>query len=81
MSKRIPWYGGLWEILIGLTKTSIRKALSKGSMSINEVQTLTADVNAIIDNRFFTFIATQLKVSGPLIPLHRINLYTLQFRL
>jgi len=27
--KRTPWYGGFWERLVGLTKTSIKKVLGR----------------------------------------------------
>ena len=36
----IPWYGGFWERLIGLTKTAIKKILGRRHVSLSTLETI-----------------------------------------
>lgn len=42
--KRVSWYEGFWERLIGVTKTVIRKTPGRASITITELQTLIVDL-------------------------------------
>ena len=49
--KRAPWYGGFWERLIGLTKLSLEKVLGKTNISLDELQTIIAEIEAVLNDR------------------------------
>ena len=49
--ERAPWYGGFWERLIGLTKLSLKKVLGKTSIALDELQTIFAEIEAVLNDR------------------------------
>ena len=46
--KRAPWYGGWWELLIGLTKTALKKTLGRANVSLIVLETLFVEVEAVL---------------------------------
>ena len=52
--KRAPWYGGFWERMIGLTKMSIKKVLGRAHISLLMLQTITVEIEAILNDRPIT---------------------------
>jgi hypothetical protein len=48
--KRAPWYGGFGEHLVGLTKTTLKKTLGRLSITLEELQTLIVEVEAILSD-------------------------------
>ncbi|XP_071132833.1 uncharacterized protein [Mytilus edulis] len=68
--KRAPWFGGWWERLIGLTKTSIRKVLGKSLIDLETLQTVTTEIESILNDRPLTYISSDLVDSEPLTPAH-----------
>ena len=68
--KRAPWCGGFWEQLIGLTKKAIRKTLGTASVTLTELQTLTVDVEAILNDRPITCVSSDSADEEPLTPSH-----------
>ena len=38
MPKRVPWCGGFWERVIGLTKTTIKKVLERSFITLEALQ-------------------------------------------
>ena len=71
--KRAPWYGGLWERLIGLTKLSLKKVLGKTNITLEELQTVTAEIEAILNDRPITYVSSELDDEEPLTPLWLTN--------
>ena len=71
--KRAPWYGGFWERLIGLTKRAIKKTLGKTSVTLTELQTLTVEVEAILNDRPITFVSSDSADEEPLTPSHLLH--------
>ncbi|XP_064620787.1 uncharacterized protein LOC135483687 [Lineus longissimus] len=67
--KRAPWWGGFWERLIGLTKTSLKKVLGRAFVSVDELNTLLIEVEAGLNDRPLTYISEDVDVS-PLSPSH-----------
>ena len=68
--KRAPWYGGFWERLIGLTKTALKKTLGRASVTLEELQTLIVEVEAILNDRPITFVSSEINDEEPLTPSH-----------
>ncbi|GBL88878.1 hypothetical protein AVEN_158982-1 [Araneus ventricosus] len=52
-----PWWGGFWELLIGLLKTTLRKVLGKASLRYEELSTILCDCENIINSRSITSIS------------------------
>ncbi|XP_053380742.1 uncharacterized protein LOC128548959 [Mercenaria mercenaria] len=65
-----PWYGGWWERLIGVTKTSIKKVLGKSLVSLEVLQTIVTEVECIVNDRPLTHISTDPTDEEPLTPSH-----------
>ena len=68
--KRAPWYGGFWERLIGLTKLSLKKVLGKANITLEELQTITTEIEAVLNDRPITYISSELDDDEPLTPSH-----------
>ena len=56
--QRVPWFGGFWERLIGLTKKSLKRSF----VMLSELQTIIVEVEAILYDRIHD--------DGPLTPAH-----------
>ena len=52
--KKAPWYGGFWERLIGLTKSTIKKVLGRAAVNLCTLQTVVVEVEAIPNYRPLT---------------------------
>jgi len=68
--KRAPWYGGFWERLIGLTKTTLRKVLGRAFVTLPALQTLIVEIEAVLNDRPLTYVSTDLDDPNPLTPSH-----------
>lgn len=71
--KQAPWYGGLWERLIGLTKRTIKKTLGKASITLTELQTLAVEVEAVLNDRPITYVSSDCVDEEPLTPSHLLS--------
>ena len=68
--KRAPWYGGFWERLIGLTKTSLKKILGRRYVSMETLQTIVTEIEAVINDRPLTHVSSNIDDLEPLTPSH-----------
>lgn len=68
--KKAPWYGGFWERLIGLTKTTLKKVLGRAFISLSDLQTIVVEIEAILNDRPLTYTSTDLNDPEPLCPSH-----------
>ena len=68
--KTAPWYGGFWERLIGLTKTTLKKVLGRTFISLINLQTIVVEIEAILNDRPLTYTSTDLNDPEPLCPSH-----------
>ncbi|XP_065918796.1 uncharacterized protein [Dysidea avara] len=66
--KRAPWYGDWWERLIGLTKMALKKVLGRSRVTLAVLQTLIAEVEAILNDRPLTYVSCELNDLEPLTP-------------
>ena len=49
--KRAPWFGGFWERLIGLTKSTLKKILGRAHATLESLQTIVVEVEALLNDR------------------------------
>ena len=68
--KRAPWYGGFWERLIGLTKSSLKKVLGRTFAKLSTIQTIIVEIEGILNDRPLTYISSDVKDPKPLTPAH-----------
>ena len=68
--KRAPWYGGFWERLIGLTKNCLRKTLGRSYVTLETLQTVITEIEAIINDRPLTYLSSNIEDDDPLTPSH-----------
>ena len=68
--KRAPWYGGFWERLIGLTKSTIKKVLGRAAVNLCTLQTIVVEVEAILNDRPLTYVSSDIKDEEALTPAH-----------
>ena len=68
--KKAPWFGGFWERLIGLTKTTIKKILGRAHVSLLVLQTIVVEVELILNNRPLTYLSDDVRDPEPLTPSH-----------
>ena len=54
--KEAPWYGGFWERLIGLTKSTIKKVLGRAAVNLCTLETIVVKVEAILNDGPLTYI-------------------------
>ena len=51
-----PWWGGLFEILVRSTERCLKKCLGRSRLTHEEIITLLAEIEAVINNRPLTFL-------------------------
>ncbi|XP_076072041.1 uncharacterized protein LOC143043745 [Mytilus galloprovincialis] len=68
--KRAPWYGGFWERLIALTKTSLKKTLGRTQVSMETLQTVVTEIERILNDRPLTYFSSDIRDCETLTPAH-----------
>ncbi|XP_071123186.1 uncharacterized protein [Mytilus edulis] len=68
--KRAPWYGGFWERLIALTKTSLKKVLGRSQVNMETLQTVVTEIETILNDRPLTYPSSNIKDCEALTPSH-----------
>ena len=71
--KKAPWFGGFWEHLIGLTKSAIKKVLGRTHISLQVLQTIVVEVEALLNDRPLTYVSYDLNDPEPLTPSHLLS--------
>lgn len=71
--KRVPWYGGFWEKLIGLTKNALQKVLGRAQVTLSELQTIIVAIEAILNDRPMTYVSTNIDDDEALTLSHLLN--------
>ena len=66
--ERAPWWGGFWERLVGLTKSSLRRTLGRALLGRQELETVLCNVESAINARPLTAISDDPTDQPPLRP-------------
>ncbi|GFW79508.1 g patch domain-containing protein 8 [Trichonephila clavipes] len=74
------WWGGWWERLIRILKNLLRRVLGRASLSYEEMLTVLADCESVINARPLTYVTESeaIKPISPLMFLQDIQEYKLQ---
>ncbi|XP_057377031.1 uncharacterized protein LOC130698388 [Daphnia carinata] len=68
--KCAPWYGGFWERLIAITKTTLKKMLGRTKPTLNEFRALIAEAEAVLNDRPLQDYPTTIEAKDILTPSH-----------
>ena len=71
--KRVPWFGGFWERLIGLTKLTLKKVLGRTYTTLESLQTMTTEMEAVLNNQPLTYVSSDANDIGPITPAHLLH--------
>ena len=71
--KRAPWFGGFYERLIGITKTTLKKTLGKRLVTFDELWTLVTEIETVVNERPITYQHCSLNKPTPLTPSMLVN--------
>ena len=64
-----PWWGGFYERMVKVVKTSLNKVMRKSKLSYKKLETVLIQIESIVNSRSLTFTATE-EVCEPLTPSH-----------
>jgi len=65
---RSPWWGGLYERLIGMTKNLLKKKLGKAFVTTEELRTIVTEIEALLNDRPLTYVSTDIEDLSPVTP-------------
>lgn len=71
--KRAPWFGGFWERLIGLTKSTLRKILGRTHATMESLQTIIVEVEGLLNDRPLTHSSPDIGDPEPITPAHLLH--------
>ena len=60
---RAPWWGGQYERLLGITKQSLHKSISKSLLTWSELEGVLLDIEVNLNNRPLTYIEEDIEYS------------------
>ena len=66
--KRAPWFGGFWERLIGLTKNTLKKILGRTHITLEGLQTIIVEVEALLNKQPLTYTSCDISDPEPISP-------------
>ncbi len=56
-----PWFGAIWERLIGTVKNGLRKVLGKAVVTFHELYTIILQLESTINDRPLTYVNSDIK--------------------
>ncbi|XP_071181335.1 uncharacterized protein [Mytilus edulis] len=68
-----PWYGGWWERLVGITKTTLKKVLGKSQVNSDILRTTLIEIERVINDRPITYVSSDIRDPEPLTPSHLLQ--------
>ncbi|XP_064637031.1 uncharacterized protein LOC135493556 [Lineus longissimus] len=71
--KRAPWWGGFYERLVGLVKTTLKKVLGRAFVTLDEMNTFLCEIECVLNNRPLTYVYGDDKDALALTPAHLLH--------
>ena len=68
--KRAPLFGGWWERLIGIPKSTIKKVLGRALVSYETMHTIVTEIEGVMNDRLLTYVTSDASDQEPLTPAH-----------
>lgn len=68
--ERAAWWGGFWERLVRSVKTCLKRVLGKASLNFEELTTILAEVEAVLNSRPLSYVNSDASEPQPLTPSH-----------
>ena len=65
---KAPWFGAIWERLIGVLKMGIRKVLGRALITMEELMTVVSELEATINDRPLTYVSSDQDELDPITP-------------
>lgn len=65
---RAPWFGAIWERIIGVVKSCVKKVLGKALVSREELITILYEIEATVNDRPLTYVSGDIDDLEPLTP-------------
>ncbi|KAL5476354.1 hypothetical protein EMCRGX_G026289 [Ephydatia muelleri] len=69
--EKAPWWGGVFERMVGLMKKCLKKIVGQAVLTQDELLTTITEVEAILNSRPISYISTE-DIEEPLTPSHLI---------
>ena len=66
---RAPWWGGVFERMIRMTKRCLKKIVGRARLTLDELTTLTTEVKGVINSRPISYVSSD-DTEEPLTPAH-----------
>lgn len=66
--ERAAWWGGFWERLVRSVKNCLKAAIGKAKLSIDDLTTLLAEVESVVNARPITYVTSDHNDLEPLAP-------------
>ena len=70
IAERAAWWGGFWERLVRSVKTCLKRVMDKASLNFEELTTMLAEVEAVLNSRPLSYVHNDTSESQPLSPSH-----------
>ena len=72
ITERAPWQGGFYERLVESMKRCLRKSIGQNSLTLDELQTVLAEVEAVLNSRPISYVSSD-DLEEPLTPSHLLT--------
>lgn len=69
-AEKTPWWGGFWERLIRIVKDCLRRSIGRRTLNLQELITLLAETEAVVNSRPITFTYLRPNELNVLTPSH-----------
>ena len=66
---RAPWWGGVFERMIRMTKRCLKKIIGRASLTLDEFTTLLTEVEGVINSQPISYVSSD-DIDEPLTPAH-----------
>ena len=71
-----PWQGGFYDGLVALVKLSLRKSIGQKRLTLEQLITILAEVEGIVNTRPLTYVYDEFNSGFTLTPAHFLNNYS-----